>query len=677
MLFSRTTLCLLLLIAPPAMADTVRVLGGEHADFTRLVLHLPGDLRWSKKTAGNSVSLDFSSQKTAFDVSKAFERIRRDRVSSLVAASGVLRIGLGCQCEVSVYPTGQQMLVVDVRSTPERQATSPSKPSIVGSIKRSAINPQTQAKPQEVTKRVKTEVASPPHPQVQATERKLLEQLSRATNLGLLKLSPAPMFENTNRQTPHLAKKARPDVRSNISTNIPIHSAIHAVEATPDVSYNGIECISDTNLTIADWQVGESFSKGLSKLRKELGGEITPINQNSALRMVRHYISYGFGTEAIALLQEMEKPKDGALLAAMAMTIDQLEGPSPMDWRGLATCEGKIALWALVSGEGYNGLNAKSIALNFTSLPEDLQNLLGPRIAEKLLKLDAKEEADFILGNVARQQVQETAEYRFANAKSYLHEGSTVKAASEFSATVQSEAPISAEALIQLILTELEEKRPVSDETLGLLVSYTYQYQDEEIAIRLNQTLYSVRLAAGHFAEAWAMLDASNFSQEGLKQAATTFLKALVENAPDFEFMRYGTTLADSGDEFPPRLSLAVARRFLNLGFTELASRYLKRATSPTEQRSRRLLQAEILLATGNHLAAKAELLGLRGEDVNHLLAQIRATEQPDVQTSDNTEPARPTQVRTSLAHGHQAVHKSRELRSRLEEILTQTMTDY
>ncbi|MBA84227.1 MAG: hypothetical protein CML69_05745 [Rhodobacteraceae bacterium] len=516
-----------------------------------------------------------------------------------------------------------------------------------------------------------------PHPQVQGTERKLLEQLSRATNMGLLELSPSPPQKQPNSNTIPLNDAPKAIPRSNVTSNLPVHSALQNLMNTPDVSDSGIECIADTRLEIADWQVGENFPDGLSKLRKSLGGEITPINQESALRMVRHYLSYGFGAEAIALLREMENSEDGPLLESMAMTIDQIEGVAPINWNALTTCKGRILLWALASGGDFRDLDTKSVALNFTYLPEDLQNLLGPRIAERLLKLSAKEEADFILGNVARQQMRETAEYHFANAKSHLHEGNAPKATAEFSATVQSEAPISAEALIQLILTELDAKRPVSDETLELLIGYAYQYRDEEIAQRLNRTLFSAQLAAGHFADAWTLRETFDPDKAPTINVETEFLTALVEAAPDFEFMRYSTSLADQADGLPPGLSLSVARRFLDLGFPDMASKYLNRVSGPSVQRDRRLLQAEILLATGNHLAAKAELLGLRGEDVDQLLTRARSAEPPNRQFPAPPEKPPLRQAPSTLAEGHDALNKSRELRSRLEEILAQTSTNF
>ena len=74
-------------------AASIRVLSGEHRDFTRFVLHLPSSMEWSFSQNENGAYVTFPDQKPTFDLSEAFERIQKDRVESLVADPGHICAG--------------------------------------------------------------------------------------------------------------------------------------------------------------------------------------------------------------------------------------------------------------------------------------------------------------------------------------------------------------------------------------------------------------------------------------------------------------------------------------------------------------------------------------------------------------------------------------------------------
>lgn len=112
---------LTLVLASAAQAETARILSGEHGDFTRLVIELPGGPDWSmgRTATGYAFGVRSASQPT-YDLSAVWERIPRSRLAGLAVdqTSGALLLTLGCDCHVFPFEYGSAIVVLDIREGP-------------------------------------------------------------------------------------------------------------------------------------------------------------------------------------------------------------------------------------------------------------------------------------------------------------------------------------------------------------------------------------------------------------------------------------------------------------------------------------------------------------------------------------------------------------------------------
>lgn len=83
MRFRILALACILFAALPVSAEVAKVTGGEHKDFTRLVVEARDIGNWRFGRAVDGYELEFGNAVTAFDVTQAFEKIPRDRITAL------------------------------------------------------------------------------------------------------------------------------------------------------------------------------------------------------------------------------------------------------------------------------------------------------------------------------------------------------------------------------------------------------------------------------------------------------------------------------------------------------------------------------------------------------------------------------------------------------------------
>jgi len=99
-------------------------------------------------------------------------------------------------------------------------------------------------------------------------------------------------------------------------------------------------------------------------------------------------------------------------------------------------------------------------------------------------------------------------------------------------------------------------------------------------------------------------------------------MNRLISHASDREFLLRVLNAAPL--TLPSDVENNTARRLLELGFADAANGFLKSPADISEQRTRRILRAEIALSLSRPLDAEAELLGVEGEDADRLRVQAR-----------------------------------------------------
>lgn len=667
------------LISSLAHAGQIQVLGGEHEGFTRLVLHLSEAPNWELTEDSDRVSLRLADGPYAFDLSKAFDRIGRHRISGLTARPDGLEIDLACECAISAHSEGAKLLVLDVK---EKQSDSAKRQhsfglsliSVDGLAVSAPIDTIQPKLPHEITHKLPDTFDQPlsasENTQLKEVQQRLIKQLSNAAALGLVELAETPTYgasikvsegEVTN------AGSAKLNVAAQTGLSAELERETFHNQST---AMSGEVCIPDRDLEISGWVAGSDFSSGIAVLRRSLGGEISALDDQTAMSMARHYLAFGFGVEALSILHEIDATPETDLLRSISFVLEERPNESPIQFQRMASCPGKVGLWAVLAGlaPDASDINFRSVVESFSALPEQLQIHVSPRLSQALLDMGASEEARLILRAAGRQHESPTADYRFVEAQAELHDGNIHRALPSLTASATADAPISPEALVGLIETEIALGRAISIETMELLEGYAQLYREDTVAPKLIKALTSARMSAGQFQEAWQMVNALPTGDKQV-HAFEEFVLALLRVGSDLEFLRYGTALKPHSTDFQSSTAIKVAERFLAMGFPDLAASFLIEGGDGSNQQERRLLQAEIAFRKGNLIGAKAELLGLRDERASQLLARIEAAgrahpapEYPNSTTAD---------LPVTLARGHEALSGSQELRGRLEELLS------
>lgn len=280
------------------------------------------------------------------------------------------------------------------------------------------------------------------------------------------------------------------------------------------------------------------------------------------------------------------------------------------------------------------------------------------------------EAAGMVLRIVERQSETESPELLYAEAHLQNNPGDESATRSEgLKVSAEADAAISPDALTELVRSEIRARRPMTRETVDLLGSYLHQYRGTAHEAGLRDALVLAYARSKDFDSAWALLKVTEARQPDDRTWEGVF-DALLELGTDFEFLRYGTLLADRAGQLPPLVAQAAARRFLQMGFPDLAQTYVALPVDGPAERSRRLLQAEIAFEQGNVLTAKAGLLGLSGADADALMARIQQGEEAPL-PSQMAQPVIGADI--SLAQGHSVLQQSQSLRGRLEKLLAET----
>ncbi|MEZ5673972.1 MAG: hypothetical protein R3D81_01615 [Thalassovita sp.] len=384
--------------------------------------------------------------------------------------------------------------------------------------------------------------------------------------------------------------------------------------------------------------------------------------------MAKHYLYFGLAPEAQTLLKHFPESEERALLWNLSQVVDGIGAEN--DWfQQYETCDSAVALWAFLSSDHQTtaDIHPKTIVHSFSELPPPLQSLLGPVLATALSKTGYSDAAGMVLRIVERATETESPELLYAEAQvEHQQDPATGRAAG---------LKTSAEAGCAFLMlwwnwakqNPCRARDGCETTTVGVLARHQYRGTKHEPELR--DALILAYAGSGDFDNAWKALKV----REARHPDAGTWqgvFDALLEVGTDFEFLRYGTLLADRADRLEPSVEQAAARRFLKMGFPDLAQLYVATPMEGAAERERRILQAEIAFQQGNVLTAKAGLLGLSGEDVDALMARMRQGDSAPLQQM-NKPPVAPPEV--SLAQGHSELQQSQTLRERLEKLLAET----
>jgi hypothetical protein len=466
---------------------------------------------------------------------------------------------------------------------------------------------------------------------VNASEQRLLQQIGRAANQGLLDMAIADaQIDTSARQLNPLGRDGRPlDPLANIMITSAIDREAGLISRATEDSEPEF-CLPDGTTAIYTWGNDSPFAEQLGPLRGALVQEFDDVNPATVMSLAKLYLFFGFGSEAKAMLNILPAdriaPQTKEIMMALADLVDGNTLPINHVFSGQQICEGNSPLWAvLADGTIKKGANSDAIQQAFGRLPGHMRVHLGPRLSSIFAEAGDSHVAEAILRAVSRTGVEDVPEMNMAEAAIADLAGDTETMAEKLTEEVTDRTENTPVALIELVALSYKERKALSPDVPDLIGSYEHENKDGELGARLRQAQIAALALTGRFHDAFQELKAvtKDDGPAARAQALDPLMTLLTERADDVTFLQYALVFAkqSTATEAAPVADL-IARRLLDLGFADQAMSLLKKLALEPENEDRRLMLAEAALAQNKPQQALVELMGLDGTEANRLRAQ-------------------------------------------------------
>ncbi len=614
-------------LAFPAGAETARVISGEHADFTRLVIELPAGTDWTLgRTAMGYGFATTTAAQSGYDLTSVWQRIQRNRLQALRVDpdDGALLLTLGCACHVFAFDYQPGTVVLDIR-----EGTAPAGSAFEAPFLTVAA-PAPRGMPPLATTSVAyawlDQMQGPPA--IEASDGLILPFDPKAASLDplrdalLLNLSRGAVDGVVDMALPGTPDP--PDVESmgDLSGALVRIGTIPGLEigdAALDENIaadGGPACLADDALALSAWGDGRPPLDILAEARSGLYGEFDVLAPDALRRTIRLHLYLGFGAEALqyaALLPDADNDPSIGPLLSMARLMEGIPDPlSP--FAPMLDCDGAASLWAALAHSGLPAEadpNTDAIVRSFQGLPPHLRRHLGPRLADLLQERDA-EAVRMIRDAIERTPDVPAGTVALIDAESDLQAARPDEALSHAETAVASGGGL--QALVALVEAHFQSGQPLPPDVAEALLSHRDMAEGGEVAQHGRAVVLALALS-GRIDEAFAR------SSPGA-QAERDLWKVVAEHAGDSPFLAQAVLgPAAASPDVDHTVALTVAMRLLDLGFPEAALVWLA-PVSLSDRPEARLLAAKANLASGNASAALDRLTGLSGPDAVALQAE-------------------------------------------------------
>ena len=586
----------LLLPGLAAAAEPRAILGGEHTDFSRLVLPVAGGAPFTLRAEGATAELLFPGRALAFDTTKTLARLSRGRIAAVSARSGPagtrVTLTLGCDCAVSATRLDGKLLALDVAP---------------------AEGPAVAPPPSRASARAARDAREAGA--VASAEAALLRQLERAAAQGVVDFSDAP-------------GPAAPE-------GLDGHPQVEAITVfdrdRPEPEAPPPGCLPDARFDVAAWsRPGGDFPEERAAAEAGLLSEFDAADPAALARLVRLNLRFGLGLEAEGLLAAFPTPfPERALLADLARVLEARPADPAGPLLAPPACPGAHGLWQALAGRAPETVAAIEPA--FAALPGDFRRHAGPALVGRLLDAGRVAEARAIFDLVARAGLSPTPEERFAEARLLAAERRPSEALTGFADLASAPFAETTGALIRQARLTLHVGAPTPALALDLATAARTERggaaEPELRALAGVVHAASGDLAGGlaALAEASAALPAS---QPLFAAAATRALAAADPDTPGPAawaglVLGQKDLIARGRATVPARLG--IARRLLALGLPAAARDITAPLLTGAAEAEARRLAAEAELRLGHPAFARALTEGLDDAAALELRAEAEA----------------------------------------------------
>lgn len=657
--------------------DRILVRAGEHSGFSRLAFDLDDLVGWEVRRDGRRLRVSFENRRVAFDTRQIFPERRVTRVTSARdTGTGVLELALSCDCDAQAYLFGDDMLVVDLR-----QASPPSDAAAQARAPTSAAAPSPRTEetappgagddvsdaPVAAPDEGATAAAAPPVTVEEARQR-LLEQLARAADQGLIELRAPDDGRGSDALAPEIAGEDDEGIVAPEGGRAPTEAdaaplSEHARTSAPDGDEPdaprpdaGVHLSARTAFDPMPWPelprrasppagcpepawldprrwsdgAGEAPADWLERLatrRSSLVSELDRVSLSEAAVLARLQIGLGLGAEARQTLDLASATGvEAALLRDLAAVADGEAPAAEGPLAGGGACGGALEIWRLAAGlapaSAQPDPQAEETVLRlFEEMPLHLRRLLAPRALETLLAAGRIDAAERLRLRLARAPGDHGVEWRLASARLALARGDAARGEAALAALSDEGGTSGDSALLELAERRLERGEALPADVVERLGAAATARRGEALGRRLLVAEMRARAGKGELA---ALFDAAAGRLGAGRADAAAIEAALRGTLETVSAERVGpavfaeTVLANAailGEDVPwDAARRRLAAQFIAIGLPNIAPTFLAPPLRRDDPKAR-VLAARAEAAMWRREVALAALEGLDGPD--------------------------------------------------------------
>ena len=590
---------------------------GEHDNFTRLAINIPVGTKWKIESTPTGYTIELEGA-TFQNLDGFFDIIPKDRIesASLLEDTSILDLEVGCECTYYAELWRPNWLVVDILDEREITETKEQFDTSIETV--TSVRPaESPLVVQDIILPIiidelpsgveakQMDLANFGRSAQYVEEGRILESviaqsLGRAFDQGLIR-SIQPR-EGASDALPMIGTESADE--SGPSIGITSETALEdaRVAFAPNSHEGEIEkCILDSEVDVANWRGEGSFSEQVAKHRAIMSEEFDNPSVSASLNLARTYIYYGFGREALGIIQVGNLGSNqSTILSTLAEIVDG-DDVTDQNFHEQIMCRNDIALWAFLSTGSIareNSISIEELILSFKSLPNTLQVHLGPKFAEALTQIGEVEAARVALRRALDNEDQQI-DLNIAAVDIEIQQGNLDEAREALSSLITNDQRTPPETLIEFVDLQLRNGEIVQDETLEMLEVMQFQYKNSALEADLSQLL--VRAIIGNGQPSLALKKLMILESENPEEDYSTLNDEIAESILDSEnvglVLEYGFSnqvLKNSND-----LVHQFANRLRSLGFSsraeEISKPLLGSSTVVTDEISEDTLKEETL----------------------------------------------------------------------------------
>ncbi|SFR51885.1 hypothetical protein SAMN04488005_2483 [Yoonia tamlensis] len=589
---------LLLVLAPcTAMAAPVRVLTGEHAQFTRMVFRIAPGSEWTLGRADDGYMLLLPTSQS-YDLQGFFDRIPKDRIAQITQPrAGEFVFDVPCDCRAEAFLVGDDVLVIDVSdgsplaSSPFEQrldasdiaATPVAQPYVVPE---NAIFPvfgasplQTAPPPAPLNDVAVARAEPAPVPQafdadLSALETSIVASLAQGLTQGVLaqdlqNAGNVAGIDETIRDALRAAHTAIPGIgtRTNQDEN--------ARPITPEIAktQSGQRCLPAAYFDIPNWGDAQPFSTQLAQARSEIVTEVGQPDETAVLRLARTYVYFGFGREALRTLEiDGVRSQERTYLAQIARIIDAERAQQNL-FAEQVSCSSSVALWAALAikdGPMDAQLDRAAVLHAFKALPIHLQRHIGPMLSERFIAIGDHDGALQTL-DAGRGADTKTLDATLAEAELDHALGNETSVEIAVATAVRENARITPDVMIAFLTDAVENNREIEDSDFMLADALRFEHAHLPIAGDLTYAQGRGYLMQGNIDQLQRLIAEESDALGDVRVLALNDALAsfFVQSNEDAAFLTFAFDA--SPENYSDDAASDIAARLVELGFPERA----------------------------------------------------------------------------------------------------------